>query len=464
MQNPKNRQESRYAFQRPTTIIVGVLLLLSFAFEACSSTSSNGSKPTSSSTPAASTSSKLPPADVTVQVNTSASAGVTNLQAGATMTENSKALSTDEGKQILQSSLGMINVQIMGWGADNPEPSPGQYNWGSLDARLQLMRDSGATPMITFCGAPDWMKGGNAGDTNWDNLDVAPLSQHYDDFAKLAQTIAERYPYVHYFQVWNEMKGFYSDSENRWDYEDYTTLYNKVYDAVKAVRPDAKIGGPYVVISSTNSYANANPAENTLDPKAMDVISYWLAHKNGADFIVVDGGPGTKDKVTSSGVKDEFAAGQFFADVDNWIHKQPGAGNLPIGWAEWYPGSSQNWNNTDHFNAIMANDLIATARSGAAYTLLWGVQGNRNGIALPEGIMTSQSKETPYTTTSKALKDFFPPGTQLATTTVSRPESIAVLASSSKVLLVNKTGQPLTVNVNSTHTKLNAYQVSVVDV
>ena len=462
MQNPKNRQESRYAFQRSTIIIIGTLLLLSFAFEACSSTTSNGAK--LSSAPTTSTSPALPPADVTIRVNTSAPAGISNLQAGATMTENSKALSTDKGKQILQSSLGMINVQIMGWGADNPEPSPGQYNFGSLDARIQLMRDSGATPMITFCGAPDWMKGGSAGSTNWDLLDTAPVPAHYGDFANLAQTIAKRYPDVHYFQVWNEMKGFYNDSENRWNYEEYTTLYNKVYDAVKAVRPDAKIGGPYVVISSTNSYATAAPAEETLDPKATDVISYWLAHKNGADFIVVDGGPGTKDKVTSSGVKDEFAAGQFFADVDNWIRRQPGAANLPIGWAEWYPGSAQNWNNTDHFNAIMANDLIATLKSGAAYILIWGVQGNRNGIALPEAIMTSQSKETPYTATSKAMKDFFPPGTQLMTTTVSRPESIAALASNSKVLLVNKTDQSLTVNVNSSHTKLNAYQVSVVDV
>lgn len=378
------------------------------------------------------------------------------------MTEKSKALSTDNGKKILQSSLGMINVQIMGWGADNPEPSPGDYSWDTLDARVQLMRDSGATPMLTFCGAPDWMKGGNAGSTNWDQLDTAPLPEHYDDFAKLAQQIAQRYPDVHYFQVWNEMKGFYNDAENRWDYEDYTTLYNKVYDAVKTVRPDAKIGGPYVVVSSTASYANATPAQDSLDSKALDVISYWLAHKHGADFIVVDGGPGTKDKVTSSGVKNEFAAGQFFADVNNWIHKQPGAENLPIGWAEWYPGSSQNWKDTNHFNAIMANDLIATLKSGATYALLWGVQGDRNGLALPEGIMTSQSKETPYAATSKALKDYFPPGTKLVATTVSRPENVAVLASTSKVLLVNKTGQSLSVDVNGKHANLNAYQVSVV--
>ncbi len=465
MQDPKNRRESQHAFQRPTIITVGVLLFFSLAFGACSLGGGNGSSPAPTrSASTQSTPSTQSSADVTVRVNTSASAGVSNLQAGATMTENSKALSTDDGKKILQSSLGMINVQIMGWGAENPEPSPGNYNWDSLDARVKIMLDSGATPMLTFCGAPDWMKGGDAGSTNWDNLDTAPLPAHYDDFAKLAQQIAKRYPQVRNFQVWNEMKGFYSDAENRWDYEGYTTMYNKVYDAVKAVRPDARIGGPYVVVSSTADYATAAPAEDAIDSKAMDVITYWLAHKHGADFIIVDGGPGTKDKVTSSGVKDEFAAGQFFTDVDNWIRKQPGAENLPIGWAEWYPGSSQNWNNTDHFNAIMANDLITTLNSGASYALLWGVQGNRKGIALPEGIMTSQSKETPYAATSKAFKDFFPPGTRLATATVSQPESVAVLASSSKALLVNKTDHTLSVDVNGTHANLNAYQVSVMNV
>jgi len=458
MQDPNNQSGSRYVFRKPTLIIVGVLFSLSLALGACTSGGSNGPGSVSQSTQAPSAH-----ADVTIQVTPSTSAGVSNLQAGATMTEKSKALTTDDGQQIMQSSLGMINLQMMGWGAENPEPSPGDYSWDSLDARVQIMKDSGATPMITFCGAPDWMKGGDAGDTNWDNLDVAPLPAHYDDFARLAQQIAQRYPNVHYFQVWNEMKGFFNDSENRWNYEEYTSLYNKVYDAVKAVRPDAKIGGPYVVVTSTATYATAAPAEDAIDSKAQDVIRYWLAHKHGADFIVVDGGPGTKDKVTSSGVKDEFAAGQFFADVNNWIRRQPGASNLPIGWAEWYPGSSQNWDNTDHFNAIMANDLIATIKSGAAYTLLWGVQGNSDGIALPEGIMTSKSKETPYAATSKAIKDAFPPGTKLVAATVSHPESIAVLASSSKVLLVNKTGQSISVAVNGKVANLSAYQVSLLN-
>ena len=50
--------------------------------------------------------------------------------------------------------------------------------------------------------------------------------------------------------MWNELKGFYRSDLNRWDQEGYTALYNEVYRAVKAVGPDVKVGGPYVVLSS----------------------------------------------------------------------------------------------------------------------------------------------------------------------------------------------------------------------
>lgn len=456
MLNGKILLSNQHSMQKAPIHIVVTLLLLSLSLTACLSTGIGG--------PGSGSQSNAAPPNVVVDVSTSTPSGVNNMLPGATITESSKALFTGTGKQLLRSSLGIMNVQMMGWGAINPEPSPGDYNWQSLDQRVQLMRDSGAVKMITFCCAPDWMKGGDAGSTDWSKLETAPLPEHFDDFAQLAKQVALRYPDVQYFQVWNEMKGFWSDSENRWDYEGYTMLYNKVYDAVKAARPDAKIGGPYVSVASRAIYANANPAEASLDKNALDVISYWLAHKHGADFIALDGGPGPKDNVLSSGVKDEFAAGQFFADVANWVHKQPGAGNLPIGWAEWYPGSEENWRDSNHFNAIMANDLIFTLQSGASYALLWGAQGNRQGIALPQGIMTSQAQETPFYNTAKAFKDFFAPGTQLYTTTISTPDSVAALASATKVLLVNKTDQTLSVAVNSTQTTLTPYQVSVVDI
>ena len=92
------------------------------------------------------------------------------------------------------------NQHIMGWGGGNPEPSPGEYDWESLDRRVDLMRRTGARMVITLCCAPDWMKGGEPGETDWSNLEVAPLPEHYGDFAELCAKVAERYPDVEAFQ------------------------------------------------------------------------------------------------------------------------------------------------------------------------------------------------------------------------------------------------------------------------
>ena len=153
-------------------------------------------------------------------------------------------------EQRVMSHLPLQNEMLMGWGPTSPEPAPGVYDFTGLDLRLALMRATGATPVITLCCAPDWMKGGEPGQTDWSNLTAAPLPQYYEAFAQLAVRVAKRYPYVRSFQVWNELKGFFDPAENRWDYEAYTAFYNTVYDALKAYDPTLQVGGPYVVFDS----------------------------------------------------------------------------------------------------------------------------------------------------------------------------------------------------------------------
>ena len=138
-----------------------------------------------------------------------------------------------EAKALLRSSCHYQNQHIMGWGALNPNPEPGIYRWESLDRRIALIRSMNAVPVITLCAAPDWMKGGQPGETDWSQIEVAPLPEHYHDFAKLAKLVAQRYPDVKHYQVWNEMKGFWSREANNWDYVNYTRMYNMVYDALK---------------------------------------------------------------------------------------------------------------------------------------------------------------------------------------------------------------------------------------
>jgi hypothetical protein len=285
---------------------------------------------------------------------------------------------------VLREAAPIQNQHIFGWGAFNPEPSPGDYNWSSLDSRVELMARTGGIPVITLCCAPDWMKGGRPGQTDFNRLAEAPFAEHYDAFASLSAQVAARYPDVKYFLVWNELKGFYNSTSNRWDYEAYTTLYNKVYDAVKKVRPDANIGGPYVVLDSwgvapIEAASDLRGPWGTADQRALDVVNYWLKNKHGAQFIAVDGYIGARDNRAVEDPSGKFAA------LTAWLRDRT---DLPIWWAELHPTPATV--TTDDGRATSVIDALdGVARAGGNVVLLWDPNNflysdlrNRGGEAL----------------------------------------------------------------------------------
>lgn len=408
----------------------------------------------------------------TVTIDQTKPLTISQLSLGVTHTKNSadswgNPAAVASARQLLRDSSRFQNQHIMGWGALNPEPAPGVYDWETLDDRLALIRQTGGIPVITLAGAPDWMKGGAPGATNWSKLEVAPTPDHYADFAELARQVALRYRDVKYFQVWNELKGFYLPAENRWDYAGYTTMYNLVYDALKSVDPTIQVGGPYVAMDSWSNRATmSNPSNlggpyGTLDQRALDVITYWLANKRGADFITVDGGAGNKDNVA---LTDEFTATQKFADVTAWIRQRT---DLPIWWAEWYStpwGSKNEWDH-DHQNAVLALTLIQMAKSGAAVALRWqpeGVagaayQGNTESLWSSTRV-AGGGQPFPFFFTSKALHDFFGPGTPLYASSATLPQ-VATLAAPGAILLVNTATDTVRVTVQGADVTLAPYEV-----
>jgi hypothetical protein len=285
---------------------------------------------------------------------------------------------TERGMQILRSG-GAIwqNHHLMGFGTTNPEPSPGDYDWDSLDERMELTEETGGKAMLTLCCAPDWMKGGEAGDTDWTLLEENPLPQHYGDFAKLAAEAVKRYPQVERVMVWNELKGFYNQAANRWDYEGYTDFYNQVYRAVKDARPDVQVGGPYVVLTSldqgeTDASDTVTGPWGAADQRALDVVDHWLQHSVGADFLAVDASTKTRQDTIPS----VLDGTQKYADLDRWLRERS---NLPIWWAEFYPDVPDGAEAGPDSPASAAATLAAVAayaRSGASGALLWGPQGD----------------------------------------------------------------------------------------
>jgi hypothetical protein len=342
---------------------------------------------------------------------------------------------------------------LMGWGAGNPEPRPGHYDFSSLDDRIDLIRRSGGIPVITLCCAPDWMKGGRAGTTDWDRLTEAPLPQHYADFAALAATVAERYPDVHYFMVWNEFKGFWDQERNTWDARGYTDLFNDVYDAVKAVNPQAHVGGPYLPLYSApkGSAGALTGPWGAVDPRPLAAFEYWLTHKRGADFVVVDGvanGAGS--------AVDPFVAAGMFSAVNRWIQQHT---DLPIWWAEWYLDPRVRQWPADRQIAAYTVAMMELARAGTQTTLYWNPRPRGRGCV---GCLWTDTAHhdggapLPFLTVLQEFSRWFPPGTALRA--VPAPPGVQVLAQARALVAVNTTDSVQSLTVDGIELVLSPYE------
>ncbi|MFY4719608.1 xylan 1,4-beta-xylosidase [Streptomyces sp. LaBMicrA B280] len=392
--------------------------------------------------------------------------------------------SADEGapaatarvRALLRASGGVAQDQaIMGWGADNPEPSPGHYDFAALDHRIAFVRASGGTPVITLCCAPDWMKGGKsgAGKTDWSRsaLETAPAPAHYQDFADLAATVARRYPDVTHFVVWNEFKGFWDEAAGRWDYEGYTDLYNRVYRALKRTGADIMVGGPYLPMDSvapTDSHASrqVRGAWGAMDQRVLDAFSYWNAHKTGADFTVVDGASYPNG---GSPRPDEFTATEKLTAVSAWVRRQ--THDLPLWWAEYYvePGDGDAGWSEPHRGAVQATGMIALARGGTDAAFYWNPE-KRTGPGCPGCLWTPTDRADggrplPMYGLLSRFAAAFPPGTRLRTVpveTAAAPD-LRVLASDRTVLVVNTRDRAIGARVDGDRLTLRPYEVKWLD-
>ncbi|MCW2512388.1 MAG: hypothetical protein JWR11_1430 [Mycobacterium sp.] len=353
-------------------------------------------------------------------------------------------------------STPMVQGQhIMGFGADNPEPSPGVYDFASLDRRMDFIRRSGGIPVIILCCAPDWMKGGEPGQTDWNKLETAPLPEHFSDFAALSATVAKRYPYVRHFIVWNEFKGFFDDDKKRWEAQEYTDMYNDVYDALKTVNPANQVGGPYLDFAepydATHSSTYLHGPWGAVDQRVLDAFVYWKLHRKGADFVAVDG-----HATTSDGVSDEFAALEKFAAVDGWLRKQV---NLPIWWAEWYVEPTKPDWSPEHQVALRVAAMIELASSGAYTALYWNPRPGGADCATclwTDTWMVGGGQPLPFLT--DVLHRFarsFPPGVDRRKMQVA--DGLLALASDDSIVIVNTTNSTISATVDGHRLDFSPY-------
>lgn len=355
------------------------------------------------------------------------------------------------------------NQHIMGWGVGNPEPAPGVHDFRDLDRRMGLIRRTDGTPVITLCCAPDWMKGGRAGQTDWDDIERAPSPEHYQDFADLAGEIAARYPDVRHFIVWNELKGFFDERANRWDYEGYTRLYNLVYEAVKGVNPDNQVGGPYPVMASEPRGWSGSPSElegpwGVVDQRSLDVVEYWLDHRTGADFIVFDAATTVSDGRLTT---DPFTAIEKLRAISTWVRQRT---DLPLWVAEWYvEPRGARWPEPYRV-AVQTSALITLAESGVTTALYWSPQALRADC--PGCLWTDTSRRRGGQATQmgdvlSGLARYFPAGTELVDLPTSSAD-VRVLAQADHAVVVSTVDRRVRVTVGGEALSLDPYEVRFV--
>jgi hypothetical protein len=144
--------------------------------------------------------------------------------------ENGPGKISDRVRAIKQLGLSVVRVTLH-W--DDTEPSPGRYDWRRADRLLGALHRQGLAPVVTLWGTPDWASA--------NGLPNAPPTRG-SDFQRFAHAVAQRFPYVHYWLIWNEPnKAQWLNPVSPSTY--VTRLLNPGYAGIKAASPLAKVGG-----------------------------------------------------------------------------------------------------------------------------------------------------------------------------------------------------------------------------
>jgi hypothetical protein len=391
-----------------------------------------------------------------------------------------------------------VDQSIDSFGAGrNPQPRPvraptlpnaSNTHLSAIASRLKLITRAGGVPVITLIQAPAWMYTGcsegsvnGTEDININSPKVKPFQlppcpANYQSFANLAAYIAQSFPQVKYFLVWSEMRDFNNPATKAYDAASYTTMYNDVYTAIKKVRPNALIGGPY---ASMTAYATQQPNTDSstlhgdwgwMDPNMQNVLAYWLQNKVGAQFIAVDGrtevasvdvpngssgaannpngNASTTDPLTASGV---------YTAVDQWIKSQS---PLPIWWVESHIAPASGWTEAQGAAARVAT-LALMNSSQASVGMQW--QPQQESDWPDEGLWTSTETAGGGQRTALAddLLKVLPILKQPMTVISGQPTGVLAATEGNNLLLVNTNSASATSHIGRTSIHLDPGAVVV---
>ncbi len=222
------------------------------------------------------------------------------------------------------------------------------------------------------------------------------------------------------------------------------------------------MGGPYIDMDSlppgdqTNS-SSVRGSWGSIDQRVVDALEYWLRHKAGADFLVVDGSTTTHDGALVPG---QFAATEKFAAVGRWLRKR--SGGLPLWWAEWYvEPDTADWPQ-DQLLAVQAAAMMELVEGGASTAFYWNPE--TDGGSCPGCLWRATSggagagAPLPMMDLLRRFAAAFRPGTAPRTVAVDNPD-VRALGGRGTVVAVNTTDRRLTARVGGQPVDLPPYGV-----
>jgi len=432
----------------------------------------------------------------------------TDLTFGITHThykwEHGNAAAVARARKLLGTLGGFQNTHIMYWGAGyiktDTKGVPSNLD-KSLTPRVNLVIGIGAGDgVITFCSAPQWMQRSGTGDPDAPQgkatPEEAPLPQYEDAFATLCAEIAKKYTSVKYFQVWNEFKGMWDGKTKDWDWERYTRLYNKIYKAVKAARPDALVGGFYLVFGCDGAGQilgiAGEPKEvgMPLPAKTRNGMRYFLDNAAGMDFFCVDKStvayhnPRKAHLTDTQIMKLTPVWAVFMREIVKELDRHPKYKGLPIMYSE-YCASLPALNvksaedktarerrltggaGCEQYAAAQYASIYNHVLRGAAGHKTWMLLWMQEEETIPLNALFTNTKN-PSGGQPRALywvmmayKNHFA-GAALVRADSSSPD-VEVIASREAALVINKRPAPANININNRGLILPPYGVALLD-
>jgi len=460
-----------------------------------------------------------PSPDATITIDKNTPLFTTSLDFGMTHThyrwQDGLPDSVARAKELMKSVFRFDNTHIQSFGPTyittdiNGNPT-NLDDPGKLTEAVNKVTEVGEG-VITFCSAPNWMKdtpvkGDPTATPGTTVTDIAVLPEYEDAYATLCADIAQKYPQVKYFQVWNEMKGlnnknlesYEPNQKGRWDYERYTRFYNKIYEKVKAVRPDAQIGGFYQgmpndgsgeILGIPDGVTNGRPNNvgMPLDANTAYGINYFLENCDGLDFFCIDRSIVTfnnpqKGKLTDVQVMkltpvwetyiNEIIkslandAGGKFKDVPVMFSEYYGSINGFASYGQGDIGTVSGGADIPQYSACqfasIYNHILRGSSGHDIGMLLWTENENIPMNAIFTNVFDQDGGQPlPAYWMMMAYKNWFN-HSQLCQTT-STSDDIEVIAGLNAAMIINKRNTPVTVNVNGKGIALNAFGLALID-